>query len=135
MLYFSFEVKESEIYNAVLMSVDILNSFKRNALSDADFMNAGYTDNSDMLLDDLRELNFTLAYDSHVLGLDYPSLQSRREVYEKITPEDVRRGACEIFVPKNLTLTVKGRKNKIDTERIRSILLTLCHDIDEGNIT
>ena len=125
MLYFSFEVREAAIYDAVSMSVEILNSFMSAPLEEGALMKAGYVDNAQMLYDDLRESNFTLAYDSHILDLGYPSLASRRAVYEKITAEDVRRGACEIFSPKNLTLTVKGKKKKIDTERIREILLTL----------
>ena len=125
LIYFSFEVKENEIYDAVKMSVDILNSFMQKPLSKENFMNAGYTENSDLLLDDLRELNFTLAYDSHVLSLNYPSLNRRKSAYEKVTPEDVRLGACQIFTPENLTLTVKGKKNKIDADKLRQILLNL----------
>ena len=124
-LYFSFEVKERDIYEAVRCSIEILNSFKVKPLLPEECMKAGYTVNSGLLLDDAREMNFTLAYDSHVMGLLYKTAEERRLKYEKITPEDIRRGACEIFTPDNLVLTVKGNKKKIDTDRLSSILKEL----------
>ncbi len=124
-LYFSFEVKERDIYDAVASSVQILNSFKRDLLSEEDCMKAGYTSNAYLLYDDAREMNFTFAYDSHVMRLPYKTIDERKRAYEKITPEDIRRGACEIFTPENLVLTVKGNKKKIDTDRLFSICKAL----------
>lgn len=124
-LYFSFEVKERDIYDAVQCSVDILNSFKRELLSDFECMKAGYTDNADLLFDDAREMNFTFAYDCHVMGLLYKTVEERRAEYEKITGEDIRRGARQIFTPENLVLTVKGNKKKIDLGRLLEICRTL----------
>ncbi len=124
-LYFSFEVKEKDVYDAVKTSVDILNSFKYALLSEQRCMKAGYTDNAPLLFDDVRELNFTLAYDSHIMALGYGSLIERTAAYEKISPEDIRRGACEIFRPENLVLTVKGNKKKIDAPRLSEIISRL----------
>ena len=123
-MYFSFEVKEKDIYDAVKCSVDILRAFKDNALGE-EFMKAGYTDNAGLLFDDAREMNFTFAYDTKILGLGYADIDSRRAAYEKILSEDVRRGACEIFKPENLVLCVKGNKKKIDTEKLKEICLGL----------
>ena len=120
-LYFSFEVKEKDIYDAVESSVSILNGFMNKTLPKNECMKAGYTENSHILFDDAREMNFTFAYDSHIMGLPYKKLDERREEYEKITPEDIRAGACEIFKPDNLVLTVKGNKKKIDTDRLSAI--------------
>ena len=124
-LYFSFEVRERDIYDAVKCSIDILKGFKKSVLNEKDCMKAGYTDNSGLLLDDVRELNFTFAYDTEIMKLPYSNVDERRAVYEKITPEDIRLGACEIFKPENLVLTVKGNKKKIDAERLRGICLEL----------
>ena len=120
-LYFSFEVKERDIYDALSLSVEILDNFKKTLLSEEECMKAGYTSNSGLLLDDAREMNFTFAYDSHVMGLPYKTVEERRAEYEKITPEDIRRGACEIFTADNLVLTVKGNKKKIDVQRLSDI--------------
>jgi predicted Zn-dependent peptidase len=55
------------------------------------------------------------------MKLGYASIDERREAYERITGEDIRRAACEIFRPENLTLTIKGNKKKIDVERISEL--------------
>ena len=124
-LYFSFEVKERDIYEAVKTSVDIIKSFKSETLSAENCMKAGYTDNAGLLLDDTREMNFTFAYDAHIMSLGYKTLEERKAAYEKITPEQVRLGACQIFTPDNLVLTVKGNKKKIDTARLSELISAL----------
>ena len=124
-LYFSFEVKERDVYDAVSSSVEILNSFKKRLLPPDECMKAGYTYNASLLFDDARELNFTFAYDSHVMNLPYRTIEERRREYDKITPEDIRLGAREIFTPENLVLTVKGNKKKIDTEKLSQICSAL----------
>ena len=120
-LYFSFEVKEKDVYDAVSSAVDILNSFKKNGVSESECMKAGYTENAPLLYDDAREMNFTLAYDSHIMKLAYKDIEERRRAYEAVTPEQIRLGAREIFTPENLVLTVKGNKKKIDQERLGDI--------------
>lgn len=130
-LYFSFEVKERDIYEAVAGGVEILNSFKKTLLAPDECMKAGYTDNAGLLQDDAREMNFTFAYDSHIMGLSYRDIEERKNAYRKITPEEIRRGACEIFKADNLVLTVKGNKKKIDTDRLRQICLGLDCDMEK----
>jgi predicted Zn-dependent peptidase len=88
-------------------------------------MKSGYVDNAYMLYDDARELNFTFAYDNHVMDLGYASIDERRAAYESITPEDVRRAAEIIFTSDNLTLTLKGDKKKTDTEALAKIVSRL----------
>ena len=124
-LYFSFEVKEKDLYEATMSSIQILNEFKSKTLKECECMKAGYTDNANLLYDDAREMNFTFAYDSHIMNLSYRNIEERKETYKKITPEDIRLGACEIFKSDNLVLTVKGNKKKIDTDRLRAICLSL----------
>jgi len=128
-LYFSFEVKEKDIYDAVACSVDILNAFKRELLDSDNCMKAGYTDNAGLLFDDAREMNFTFAYDNHVMRLGYKTLDERIKAYEKVSPEDIRAGACKIFTPENLVLTVKGNKKKIDTDKLSLI----CRNLSDVN--
>ncbi len=133
-LYFSFEVKERDIYDAVQSSVNILCDFKSKTLPENRCMRAGYTDNAHILLDDAREMNFTFAYDSKIMGLGYKTLEERVREYEKITPEDIRRGACEIFRPENLVLTVKGNKKKIDTDALAAICRALSQTATEKKL-
>ncbi len=124
-LYFSYEVRGKDIYAAAKMTVDILKKFKKTLHAPADMMKCGYVDNAYMLYDDARELNFTFAYDNHIMKLGYPSLDERRREYDNVTPEDILRAANEIFRPENLTLTLKGDKKKIDIEKLKEIISAL----------
>ena len=124
-LYFTYEVKNKDLISAIRMTVDILEDFKKKTHPSDELMKCGYVDNAYMLYDDAREFNFTMAYDNHIMNLGYASLDERRDAYKKVTAEDIRRAACEIFKPQNLTLTIKGNKKKIDTEDIRKIILGL----------
>lgn len=118
-LYFSYEIREQDIYSAVEISIDILKKIKTELLSEGELMKASYVDNAYNLFDDAREFNFTFAYDAHVMKLPYKCQEDRIKAYESVSPERIREVACEIFRPENLTLTVKGNKKKIDTERIK----------------
>ena len=88
-------------------------------------MKAGYVYNSFMLFDDSRELNFTFAYDNHIMNLGYADISERRREYDKITPERLRELFSVIFRPENLTVAIKGDKKKIDCERIKESLRRL----------
>jgi predicted Zn-dependent peptidase len=124
-IYFYYEVKEQDVYEAIKITVDILNGIKKNLLDEASLMKAPYVDNAYNLFDDNREFNFTFAYDRHIMKLPYASLDERIEAYKAVTPERIREAACEIFRPENLTLTLKGKKKKIDSERIENIIEAL----------
>ncbi len=119
---FSYELRESKLYEALEMTALILRKFKEELIPEEKFITAGYTDNAMMLFDDARELNFTFAYDNHIMGLGYESLPARRHAYSLITPEKIRSAAKSIFRPENLTLALKGNKKKIDTEIIKKII-------------
>ena len=93
--------------------------------SEDSMMKSGYVDNAMLLYDEPRELNFTFAYDSHIMGPCYRDISERAEAYRKITPERLREVAREIFSPENLTLTVKGNKRRIDRERLLQIVSAL----------
>lgn len=124
-LYFTFEVREKALYEAAESIVRILREFKLHTYPDSSLMKSSYVDNAYMLYDDPRELNFTFSYDAHVIDLPYSTVDDRAQTYRKITGEDVRRDACQIFIPNNLTLTLKGNKKKIDVERLKNIIREL----------
>ncbi len=121
-IYFTYEVREKDLLSAIKMTADILREFKNALLSESECMKAGYVDNSPMLLDEARDLNFTFAYDNHIMDLGYPDVKARAASYDNVTPSDIRRTACEIFRPENLTLTIKGCKRKINISAIKDIV-------------
>ena len=107
------------------LTVKILKHFKDELLSEDELFKASYVDNAMMLYDDNRELNFTMAYDNHILGLGYKDLEHRRRVYKSISPSRIRAVAGTIFTPDNLTLTLKGNHKKINTEDIKAVICKL----------
>ena len=121
--YFAFELREARVTEAVEVALEILRRFKETPIAAEKFIRSSYVDNAMMLYDDYRELNFTFAYDNHIMDSGYESIEVRRSAYESVTPERLMELARMIFTPENLTLTVKGRKNKIDTEALREIAM------------
>lgn len=119
---FSFEVKAGSVYEAVELLLSLLTEFKNTTLPESKMMKTGYTDNAYMLYDDPRELNFTFAYDNHVMCAGYSGLDERIDNYHRVTPEALKTAAGEIFRKENLTLAVKGSKRRIDTARLEKII-------------
>ncbi len=124
-LYFYFELKEKDIYEAAGIVVDILNSLKDKERVDAECMKAAYVDNSYMLYDDARELNFTFSYDNHIMEQGYISVEDRKRRYADITSARLSELAGGVFRRKNLTLTMKGSKARINTDKLNDIIAEL----------
>jgi predicted Zn-dependent peptidase len=53
---------------------------------------------------------------------NYKNLDDHINAYKKVTPEEIARTMKTIFAPENLTVTVKGKKRKIDKARLDEIL-------------
>ncbi len=121
-LAFSFEVRGGSVYDAVEITLGILKGFRDNIPSEDAMMKAGYVDNAYLLYDDPRELNFTFAYDNHIMNSGYKTVEERAERYKSITPHRISEVAQELFRPENLTLTLKGNKKKIDISKIEAII-------------
>jgi predicted Zn-dependent peptidase len=124
-LSFYCELRESYIYDAVERTVEVLSRLKSTPLEERATMKATYVTNAKMLEDDVRELNFTMAYEGHVLGLGYSDISERAAIYSAATPDRLCDVAREIFRPECLTLTVKGNKRRIDRERLERIISRL----------
>lgn len=119
-LSFSYEVKSTDLAESIRLVVDILNSLKRE--ENIECIKAGYVDNAYMLYDDIRELNFTFAYDNHIMEQGYTSVEDRKKRYECITEKRLAEMAGEIFTPNNVTLALKSPNRSLDTEAIREAL-------------
>ncbi len=120
--YFGYEVKERDIYAAAQITVDILNDYAKNLREPFEIIKAGYVDNAPLLYDDMREFNFTMAYDNHIMDAGYNTLEDRIEAYRAVNPEKIRDTARALFRPENLTLAIKGNKKRIDTDRLKEIV-------------
>lgn len=124
-LYFTCEVKREQLVEAVRLSVGILREMKQTLLKKEQIISAPYVDNAYLLYDDIRELNFTFAYDCHILNSDYSSLEDRCLAYASVTPERIRDISRLIFTADNCTLTLKGTKKKIPVDVLHEILLSI----------
>lgn len=119
---FSYELREPKLYEAARMTAELLRGYTERCLDPDRCMKAVYVDNADMLLDDVRELCFTFAYDNHILGLGYKSIEDRKRAYASITPERLREVAKEVFRPEHLTVALKGNKKRIDIDKLKNII-------------
>jgi predicted Zn-dependent peptidase len=119
---FSYEVRGGSIYDAVETTVNLLREYKTRVPSPDEMMKAGYVTNAYLLYDNPREVNFTFAYDNHIMDEGYDSITARAERYERVTPERLREVAEILFTPENLTLAIKGNKKKIDLDKIEEIV-------------
>ena len=119
---FSYELKESKLYEAAEMTASLLRGYTERTLEPDRCMKAAYVDNAHILLDDPRELSFTFGYDNHVLGLGYSGIEDRQSAYANITPERLREVASLVFRRENMTVTLKANKKKIDAERLEKII-------------
>ena len=124
-LGFSYVLRAQRLYEAIEMTVELLRRLKEKPLAKQRCMYAANVDNAYMLLDEPRELNFTLAYDNYMMSMGYGSIEDRRRAYSEVTPERICEVMRELFRPENLTLTVKGDKSRVDTSRIREIIMKL----------
>ena len=122
---FYYELRESQVYDAIARTVEVLSRLKGNPLDERACMKASYVTNAGMLEDDVRELNFTMAYEGHILELGYANVAERAAVYDRVTPTRLKEVAGEVFRPENLTLTAKGSRRRLDSERIAKILAEL----------
>lgn len=125
-LSISFEVSLKNLYDSLSAVVDLLNDVKKHVEPSA-LHNAKvyYTDNACLLLDNAEELNWTMAYENHILEERSDGLLRRRTRYEAVTEKDVVHMAREIFHGNNLIVGIKGRKKKLDLARIENILKQL----------
>ena len=121
-VFFQMELRDTRLTEALELTLSLLHRLKTETLDEGECMKADYVDNAPLLFDDMRELNFTLATDNHILALGYGSLDERKAGYEKITPEDIRLACTEIFRKENLTVGIEGKTKNINRDEISYIV-------------
>ncbi|MCQ4637269.1 insulinase family protein [Anaerovorax odorimutans] len=124
-LYFQYEVQPLRLLDSVRIVMELFCELKKGIRDELDYVKAVYIDNSELILDHASNLNWTQAYEAHILGHTCSDLAKRREEFICVTPEDIVRLAREIFALNNLTVTVKGKKTKKLEREMREILQQL----------
>ncbi len=124
-LNFKFEVSKAKLLDAIKIVVELLNDVKRGSFN----FEAGLkleTSTVEMDLDKPSNLNWGMAYYNHILKtmpIDYSDELYGR--FKNVSKEQVMAAAKEIFQTKNMTVAIKGNKNKIKVDEIETILREL----------
>ena len=124
-LYFRFETEPQKIYSVFTAVAELLNDFKNGRFNFDAFLNREKL-NCKRELDNVGNLNWSLAYYNHILksdGIDYT--KEGYGIYDGITKENVVNAAKEIFKTSNMTIAMRGNKRKIDVEKIYEIMKSI----------
>ena len=66
-----------------------------------------------------------MAYETHIMDETYMSVEQRKEAFERVTADRIKAIASEIFLRKNLVISVKGKSKTIECDIIEDILSLL----------
>lgn len=83
-----------------------------------------YTENSEFILDDPEGLNWNRAWETHILGFEYTTLEDRKNAYSSVTPEEATETAKQIFRLSNLTVSAKHRNPETAMKIIKEVFST-----------
>ena len=124
--YFAFTVHKSKLHETIKNFVSVLNAIKKG-ISDADMETTRVfkTDNQLLMLDDPENLNWTFAYENHVLQNSYTCVQEIAEAYSRITKQQLTETANKLFRPEYATLTSLGNKKGLSESKLQKALLKL----------
>lgn len=124
-LSFQYEVQPAQLLDSVKIVVKLLKELKEGITDELDYVKPAYTDNSEIILDDPAELNWLLAYESHILAKSQADLELRKAGYESVTAEQLTMLAREIFRSNNLVISLKGKKSVRTERQIKEIVAVL----------
>lgn len=124
-LYVSFEVQKKNIFHAVERVAAVLKGLKNNITNELSFVLPAYTDNAELILDTIEDLNWNMAYECHIMNCKYKNIEERKIAYRNITPERIMEIAREVFILDNLVFTIKTDKKGFNVEAVRQILADL----------
>ena len=124
-LCFMFETEPQKIYQAFTAVAEMLNNFENGKFNFESFLNREKF-NCKRELDNVVNLNWSLAYYNHILksdGIDYT--KEGCGMYNGITKAEVVKAAKEIFKTSNMTVAMRGNKRRIDVDRIYEIMKSI----------
>ena len=124
-IYFSYEIQSNKVEETVRVVIESLKSLKNDVGDRIDYVRAPYVDNAMILFDNPEEFNWNRAYENHILCCDYPDIDSRIRAFEAVTSDGLCAIANEVLTVDNMTVTIKGNKNKISCENVKRIIETI----------
>lgn len=123
---FNFEVYKSKLYEAVESFVSVFKGVKKE-ISEKDMQATRVfkTDNQMGMLDDPEGLNWTFAYQNHIINNKYSDISSLAEEYRQIAKERLVEISNQIFTRNNVVLVSIGNKKGLSEEKLHGILAEL----------
>ena len=124
--YFKFEVHKSKLYETVRSFISVFNQVKKG-FSEADISTTRVfkTDNQIEMLDYPENLNWTFAYENHILSNNFLDINELANKYREIKKEQLVKIANEMFITNDITLVCIGNKKGLSENRLHEILLEL----------
>jgi len=124
--YFKFEVHKNKLLETIKSFVSVVKEVKKG-ISEADMQTVRVfkTDNQKELLDDPENLNWTLAYENHILDNNYMDMSELADAYEQIDKGQLTMVANEIFKANNILLISIGNKKGLSENKLHDILSEL----------
>ncbi|MBR6633733.1 MAG: insulinase family protein [Clostridia bacterium] len=124
-LSLAFETSATDFAPALRLVKEILDGVTERIEEDElSLAKVPYTENYDFILDDAEGLNWNKAWESHILGFEYNTLEDRRKAYSDVTLKEAIETAREIFKPSNLTISAKHRNPEVALKIIKDIFLS-----------
>ena len=118
----SYEVRADKLMKSIETVTKMLKLAKTNAGKRLKYILPAYTDNAYISLDSAEAICSDYGYYSHILGSKYRSVDDRISEFSSVSEERITALAGTVFTPDNLVVSVKGNKNKIDTDEIKRII-------------
>jgi predicted Zn-dependent peptidase len=125
-MYFSFEIEKKNILPAIRKVIGILRAMKTSVTEDLSFALPYYVDNAEMEFDDAESLNWTMAYERHIMKNSYGSIADRKKEFLGVTPERIMEMAEDIFTRDNMLITLKTDKKSFDLREVYKIVDFAC---------
>lgn len=124
-LYFQYEVQPARLLESAEIVMKLFHDLKQGIRDELDYVKPVYIDNAELILDHAANLNWAQAYEGHILGKGSRNPEERKQEYEAVSPEQITALAKEVFVRRNLVVTVKGKKSKKLEQELENIVQKL----------
>ncbi len=111
-LYFQYEVQPARLLESAEIVMKLFHDLKQGIRDELDYVKPVYIDNAELILDHAANLNWSQAYEGHILEKGSRDPEARKGEYEAVSPEEITALAREVFTCRNLVVTVKGKKSK-----------------------
>ena len=117
-VYLMYEVRSDRLYRSVEEAMKVFATVGEKAEEYLKYALPEYTDNYAFVEDNPTGLASKFAYEAHILGLPYRSIDERKNAFAAVNTQEIKDIAAKIFRPECLTLALKANKNKTDKEKL-----------------